>query len=256
PMTRVAAIAGSTFREAVRDRILLSAVACGAFLVGACSLLAPLALGEEARVVASVGLGMLSAFSVLVVVLAGTGLVQRDAERRTVHFLLAMPVRRGEYILGRYFGMVGAVLAALAVLALMYFGVVALFGGGFRPGLLTAVVLVAAEVSVVGGVAMMFSTLVSPLLSGVLTGSVFVLGHLAGDLDALVGQAGSIVARTALELVAMLLPALHRFDLRSDLVSGAAVPAGSVAWCLLHALLYTTTVLLVAVVVFRRRDLQ
>lgn len=103
-LQRVATIAYATYREAVRARILLGlggvagALAFYSLVVGA------FALQESSRVVADLGAMTTSVFSILVAILIGATSLHRELEMKTILPLLARPIRRGEFLVGKYLG--------------------------------------------------------------------------------------------------------------------------------------------------------
>lgn len=105
-MGRIWAIALNTFREAVRDRVLYGVVGFGAALQLFALALAELALDQQARVVRDVGLASVSLFSVLIAVFLGSSLLYKEIERKTLYVILPKPIRRDEFLLGKYAGIV------------------------------------------------------------------------------------------------------------------------------------------------------
>jgi Cu-processing system permease protein len=103
-LARVITIALNTYRESVRARILLGlagvafAVAFYSLIVGAFT------LQEAPRVVADLGAAASSVFSIVVAILIGATSLHRELEQKTIFPLLARPIRRTEYLLGKYFG--------------------------------------------------------------------------------------------------------------------------------------------------------
>ncbi len=112
----VAAIALNTFREAVRDRVLylllVFALLADRGRRGCSSLLT---VGSEEKIVKDLGLSAISLFGVLTAVFVGVSLVFKEIERRTVYTLLAQPVRRWQFVLAKFVGLL-AVLALNVVL--------------------------------------------------------------------------------------------------------------------------------------------
>lgn len=249
-------LARNTFREAKRDRLLTMVLLFGGAMVAASALLAPLTLGEQTRVVRDLGLSAIAVFSMLLIVTAGTGLVFREIERKTIHTILTLPVSRASFILGKFLGLLGTVLTAIAVLGALYVAVVAMAGGGLRPGLLLAVLLVAMEATVMTAVAVMFSSVASPMLSALFTVLVYVGGNMAGDLKLLSKQLGSPVVDLLMNVFSMVLPALQTFHVRNNLLSDVPVPGAQMAYAAEYTLFYVIAVLLVTIVAFARRDFE
>lgn len=255
-MSHAVILARNTFRESVRDRVLVAVLAFGAVFVAASVVLAPLTLGEEERVVRDLGLAAISFFTLLLIVLLGTAMVYREVERRTIQTILTHPVSRPAFILGKFLGFYATVLVSLMLLAAVYLAVVAMFGGGVRVHLLATLGLAALEAMVVTSVAILFSTIASPLLSAVFTFLVFVAGHLAQDVKRLTEVADNPGLGAATSVIAAVLPALHLFDARNNLLAGIAVPAAQVGACAVYTMLYAAAVLAVTILAFGRRDFE
>ncbi len=101
---RVYAIAINTFREAVRDRVLYGVLGFATAVLLFTLALAELSLGQERRVVMDVGLASISLFSVVVAVFLGSSLLYKEIERKTLYVILPKPIRRWEFLLGKYAG--------------------------------------------------------------------------------------------------------------------------------------------------------
>lgn len=114
-MVRIAAVATNTFREAVRDRVLLGMVGATLAMLLFTLAIAELSLRENARVVFDLGLGSISLFAVIVAVFLGSALLYKEIERKTLYVILPKPIRRHEFLLGKYFGIVltGVVFIAI-----------------------------------------------------------------------------------------------------------------------------------------------
>lgn len=255
-MSHTVLLAINTFRECVRDRVLTTVLAFGGLLVATSVILAPLTLGENARVVRDLGLFAISFFSTLMIILIGTGMVYREIEGRTIQTILTHPVRRTSFILGKFFGLYATVLVTIALLAIVYFAIVQLFGGGIDRDLPLAVAVTAMEALIVTSVALFFSTVASPFLSAVFTFLVFVAGHLAGDLKELVMRFGDRTIEIVATAMYFVLPSLHQFDVRNNILSGIPVPTDQMLHCLGYTILYTGAVLLVTIVAFQNRDFE
>ncbi|RYE87660.1 MAG: hypothetical protein EOO75_14200, partial [Myxococcales bacterium] len=126
---RVATVAYNTYREAVRARLLLAlaalalATALYAMAVGAFT------LADAPRVVADLGAASISAYAVLVAVIIGGTSLYRELEQKTIYPILARPIRRSEYLVGKYLGTVLTLLVFIAFDAAAVLLIVATMGG-------------------------------------------------------------------------------------------------------------------------------
>ncbi len=112
---RVFAIALNTYREAVRARILLGVFAVALATCAYSIIVASLSLHNEARVVADLGAASLSLYGVLVAIVMGSTSLHRELEYKTIFPILSRPMRRWEYLVGKYLGAMLTVLVFVAV---------------------------------------------------------------------------------------------------------------------------------------------
>jgi len=105
-MKRVNAVAWNTFREAVRDRILYNLVFFALLMMASAIFLGQISLGIETVVLVSLGLSAVSVIGLLIAVFTGVGLVSKEIDKRTLYALLSKPVRRWEFLVGKFAGLV------------------------------------------------------------------------------------------------------------------------------------------------------
>lgn len=265
---RVWAVALNTFREAVRNRVLyvlaLFAVGLMAFSV----VLGALSMHEEVRIIKDLGLAGISLVGVVIALFLGVNLLSKELDRKTVYFVIPKPVRRWEFLLGKYVGQV----LTLAVLVVLMASILALLlaaqGGRHGVVMVRAEVLVLVELMLLTAVAMLFSSFSSPYLSAMLTAALWIIGRNRGELVAFATgkKLEGTALGTTLELVADVVPDFHALWVsgvpRSD-EAGATLPSvhesfvswGYVAEAGLYGLSYAAVCLLLAMVLFSRRDL-
>jgi ABC-type transport system involved in multi-copper enzyme maturation permease subunit len=252
--SRTWGIALNTFREAIRDKVLLTLVVFALLVMGSAKVIQPLTLGEESKVVKDLGLAAITLFCVLIAVLVGGRLVYKEVEKRTIYVVLAKPVRRWEFIAGKYLGLMLVLVVSMAIMAAGLYAV--LFLTGLRPSayLLLSLVMTGFELSIITAVAIMFSTFVTPITSAVFTFAVYFVGHLSRDLRMLAAMSPSPVVKALSQFLYYVLPNLTNFNIRGEVVYNALLSPRSLILSALYAGVYTATVLLVSVVIFARKD--
>lgn len=107
---RVYAIALTAFRESIRDRILFAVLGLGAASVFFGLGLGSVSYGEAVRVLVDHGLLTVSLLANLIAIFLGANFLYKEVELRTLYVLLAKPVQRRDVVLGKYLGILLAVL--------------------------------------------------------------------------------------------------------------------------------------------------
>jgi len=104
-MNRISAVAFNTFREAVRDHVLYNLIFFALLLVGAALLFGQISIGIQRIVLVNLGLTAISVFGVVIAIFIGIGLVSKEMEKKTLYTILSRPVRRWEFIVGKFGGL-------------------------------------------------------------------------------------------------------------------------------------------------------
>ena len=120
-MRRIRCIAFNTFREAVRDRVLYNLVIFALLMVGSALLFGQISIGVERQVLINLGLTAISVFGILIAIFIGVGLVSKEIDKRTLYTVLARPVRRWEFIVGKFCGLAGTLLVNTCFMAAGFF---------------------------------------------------------------------------------------------------------------------------------------
>lgn len=254
---RVLAIAKNTFREAVRDRILYNLVVFVLLLTFVAVFLGELTAGEEARMIANLGLNAILVFGVFIAIFVGVGLVSKEIEKKTVFAIFAKPVSRTEFIVGKFFGLCLTLLVNVVVmgvglsLALSYVGSYSLAASVWA-----AVGLIFLELVIITAIAILFSSFSSPALSALLAFLVFVIGHFSASLRDLAEGLGSRSAKIFFDFIYYIFPNLANFSFRSEAAVGLVPTSASVFGAIAYAVVYSAIMLIVAAVIFRSRNFK
>src|SRR6201993_1825186 len=116
-MRNVWTVAANTFREAVRDRVLYNLVFFALLMMGAAILVGQISIGIEESVMISLGLTAISVIGIFIAVFIGVGLVSKEMDKRTLYALLAKPVERWQFLLGKFAGLVMTLTVNTAAMA-------------------------------------------------------------------------------------------------------------------------------------------
>jgi ABC-type transport system involved in multi-copper enzyme maturation permease subunit len=268
-MTTAAVVAVAVFRESVRDRVFYNLVLFALLLVGASILIGQLTAGQDVKIIKDLGLAATSLFGVFIAIFVGTSLVSKEVDRRSIYPLLAKPIRRAEFILGKYAGLLLTLLVNTIVMTIALYTVLFFLSRGvpanlqaawdapaLDPALLKAIALIYVDVAVVTAVALFFSSYSSPMLSATFTLGVYVAGQFSADLkhfnEIVNAPAAGLVARAAYYL----LPDFSKFDVKMPVVHGLPVTGVYMASAALYALVYVAALLFGAATIFSRRDFK
>jgi ABC-type transport system involved in multi-copper enzyme maturation permease subunit len=265
----IAIVAGGVFRDSVRERIAYGLVFFALVLMAASFLLAQLTAGQDVKIIKDLGLAASSVIGLFIAVFFGIGLVTKEVDRRSIYALLAKPVTRSQFIVGKYLGLAVTLVVNVAVMTVALYVVLAYFEwttpGGAKeaweapaldPALIKAFALIAVELLVITAVALFLSTFSSPFLSVALTVAVYIIGHFGDDLKHLDNIVESKTLATIARGVYYVMPNLERLDVKSAVVHAVPVTGAHMLFSALSASLYVALLLTASTLVFARRDLK
>jgi Cu-processing system permease protein len=258
-MNKIAAIAALTVREAFRQKLAVNLLVFALALLAASITISNFTFGEQYRIIVDIGLSAMEIFGTLIAVFLGSGLVAREVERRTLYPVIAKPVSRAQYLVGRYLGLVATTSLNLLIMAAVFSAVLAFYTGGLRFLLETPFgwVLAAMVVrfAVVAAIATLFSSFSTATLAAIFTLALVVAGHLSSDLvrywatrgtwSGLLGRAGYV-----------LVPNLEALNIKEAMVYKDVVSPTFALTGLAYGLLYAAALVALSTAVFGRRDLR
>ena len=268
-MRLIGQIAVNVFKESVRDKVLYNLVAFAVLMIAVSYLLGQLTAGQDMKIIKDLGLAAIASFGRLIAVFIGIGLVWKEVERRSIYSLLSKPIRRYEFILGKYAGLALTLFVNVVVMTAAFYAVLAYLNTQFPesvqvtwpapatdPGMLRAIALISMELLLITAVALFFSTFSSPFLSAALTLGLWVIGHFNDDLRSFETVVESPVAAYLARGLYYVLPNFGAFDIKTQVVYALPVQWSYVVTTSAYGVAYIALLLAGAVAIFSRRDFK
>ena len=257
-IARIRTIAANTFREAVRDRVLYNLILFTLLMAGASVLVGQISIDIERQVVINLGLTAVSLFGVVIAIFIGIGLVSKEIEKRTLYTVLARPVRRWEFIVGKFFGLVVTLVVNTFFMSIGVFLALLYVAHGLERGDLVVVVaiyFIVLQFVVITALALLFSSFSSPLLSAVLSFALFVVGTFAEDLRGFAAMSKG-ATRVMATIAAYLMPNFAALNVIGLAAHSQPIAGSLIVFNTIYALLYALAAIAGAVLIFERRNLK
>jgi ABC-type transport system involved in multi-copper enzyme maturation permease subunit len=256
--SRILHIAINTFREAVRDRVLYNLIAFALLMSGAAVLVGQISIQIERLVVINLGLTAVSLFGIVIAIFIGIGLVSKEIDKRTLYTVLSRPVRRWEFIAGKFFGLSGTLVVNTFFMAIGVFAALAYVSHHFERsdvGILVAVYFIILQFVIITALALFFSSFSTPIFSAIFAFWLFVIGCFARDLRNFAAMAHG-ATRLLATGAAYLVPNFSALNVISQVAHGEPVPHRLILLNTAYVLAYSAAVLSGAVLIFERRNLK
>ncbi|MGA8037138.1 MAG: ABC transporter permease [Candidatus Acidiferrales bacterium] len=252
-------VAVNTFREAVRDRVLYNLVFFALLMMGAAILVGQISVGIDRLVIVNLGLSAISIFGIIMAIFIGVGLVYKEIEKRTLYSLLAKPIRRWEFITGKFGGLLLTLAVNTALMLLGLFAALLYVSHHFERadvGILEAAYFIVLQLALITALALFFSCFSSPMLSTLFTLGIYVAGVFAPDIRDVSTFTKNPMLEWICRIIYYLLPNFHNFNVISLVGHGDAIPSSLLWQNTLYAALYVAVLLLASAAVFSRRNLK
>lgn len=255
-MKKILVIAWQTVRSYVRDRVLHSVLLFSVLFVAFSFFLSTLTIVETRKILLDFGLSAISIMGVMLSLFLGVTVVGKELERRTIYTVLAKPVRRSEYVMGKFLGAACLILVVHILNGFTLWAMLQQLDSGIPAGFLSANYLMLLESILVLGLALFLSLALSSLfLASCLALAFFLIGRSNYSLGLLAGKMGSMPAKWALRAIHDVFPSLDRFDIRELVAYGKAYPEGMVALSSMYFVVYVILLLGASVIIIQRKDL-
>jgi len=256
--SRLSAITLNTFREAVRDRVLYNLVLFVLLLVASAPVISQISIGMEKLMLVNLGLSSISLFGVIIAIFVGIGLVSKEIEKKTLYTILSRPVRRWEFIAGKYLGLLLTLVVNAALMTVGFYVALLIFIHGLHQAdgmLLLAIYFIILQFMMMVAITLLFSTFSTPIFSAIFAFSLFVIGTFGNDLRNFAAMSHG-TPRWLATAAAYIMPNFASLNVISQVSHEQSVGWQLVLFNTIYALLYSVAVTAAAVLVFERRNLK
>lgn len=253
-MSKILSIARVVYKESLRNRVILALIAMSILIIFLSVFISPIALGETERIIKDIGLSSISFFSMLIVLLAGTRLVYQEIEKKTIYLIVTKPVSRAQLIMGKYMGLLMIILTITAISGIFLILTVLVFNAGFTVNIVYAIILIFMQFALLSAIAVFFSTFTSPVLSGLFTLMIYIIGYLIKDLGFFINSTVSIAVKLLIRAVMLIIPNFYYTDIKLHTVNNIPVCTDYIFFTVAYMLIYTVFFIYVSTIIFERKE--
>ena len=283
---RIAAISSNTLTELIRLKVFYFLLLFGLILIASSVVLARFSFQQEFQILKDISLGVISIFTSLLAIIATARLISQDIEDRTIYSILAKPVSRIEYLIGKLVGVLLLLAIGIAIMAALFVVVLyireqavvhdttrqmatgprdqldqvlnAVRGSAFNPNLAPAICIIYIKACLLAALTLFVSTFAT---TNIFTVVVMVFVYLIGHLEAAAREywlhehAGGLITQLLLAIVALVFPDLQAFNVVDEAVLGTAIPLAMFLKTAAMGAFYMTVYTALAAVAFSGKEL-
>jgi ABC-type transport system involved in multi-copper enzyme maturation permease subunit len=254
-LIRIWVIAANGFREVIRDRILYFIGFFALAMLIAMRLLPEISVGADEKIFLDLGLGAISLLGTIVAIFVGTGLINKEIDKRTVLVLIPKPMSRAELIIGKHLGLCGVLAVLLTIMMIIYLALLSFSGITYSfSSLVLALIYQLLELALLTAVAIAFGVFTSSILATLISFGIYLMGHISSDLLTL----GRLSKNANIEVLTytlyLIFPDLERLNLKNLAAYSELPDFGTLAVNAGYGIAYTGLLLGVAILIFSRRE--
>ena len=252
---RIWSIAKNGFREVIRDRILYFIGFFVLLQLFALRFLPEISVSTQDKILLDLGLGAIEILAAIVAIFVGTGLINKEIEKRTVLVLIPKPISRAELIIGKHLGLCAVLVVMVVLMAAIYLLLLSWSGISYPlVSILISLAYLLIQLALLIAVAILFGVFTSSILATLLSFGIYLMGNASSELVKL----GKIAKNESVEFLAqviyLVLPDLSRFNLKNDAVYASLPDLSQLLGNAFYGLVYTALLLTIAITVFSRRE--
>ena len=285
-LSRVLAITANTLTELTRLKVFYVLLVFALLLIGSSIFMAQFTFQQEFQILKDISLGAMSIFTSLLAIIATARLIPQDIEDRTVYTILAKPVPRFEYLLGKIGGVLLLLAISIVVMSAVFLAVLyireqsvlhmtlrqmssapreqvddalrAVRSSGLNLDLFPGIIIIYLKACLLAALTLFVSTFATTsIFTIVVMTFIYFIGHLQATAREywLQEHSSGWITHVFLAIVALLFPDLQAFNLIDDIVAGTVISLGVFLKTAILGAFYTTIYTLLAVFVFYGKEL-
>jgi hypothetical protein len=292
---RIIIIARNTLTEAVRQKVLTVLLLFGVVMICTSSFFSQVVIDQQIKFVKDFGCGAIGLIGLFIAILSTAQLLPQELHNRTIYTILAKPVRRGEFLFGKFLGVVLLLALSVALMSLAFAATLwwqetqgiaatrasyatnphwqsmpdavssynhdvnAIVAQAQDPQLIEAIVLIFAKLIMSAAIALVISTFSTSFIFTVITTAmIYLVGHLEGTARDVWLQGGAQVSfwqSGFLAIISLLVPDMNSFTIVDEILDGRVVPWWHTGNLLGYAAIYTVVLLALSELIFRNREI-
>ncbi len=253
---RIVAIALNLFKETLREQVLYLSLLYLGILVSALVALPQFSFDSADKMTLDVGMAGIEVIALITAVFVAAGLINKEIDKRTIFVLIAKPLRRAEFVLGKHLGISLVIAVLVTVMTLIFLSLLKIRNIEV-PALEVSIasLFIFLQIMLVSAIAILFGSFTSSLVASLLTFASYLVGNFSRDLLQLGEISKSEAVQAVTRTLYLLLPDLSRANLKNEAVYGVIPATGELLTNTVYIISYALLVLGLAILIFGKRQL-
>jgi len=246
-----------TFLDTKRNKVIYALLGFVVAIIALEMMVSEASLGGKIKVASDMGLASIEIFSTILAIFLAVFSVYREISLKTLHPILAKPIARHTFILGKFFGLLLTVvymqiiMTAIFSLTLLFYGNISLI---FT--YLPVLYMIFLQTMLIVAVAVFCSTLIEPIVAALISIGFFILGAISNNLMMHLSRKGSDLFKSFVSFLSYVLPDFHYFNIKDNVVYASDISNINFFTATLYAIFYSAVILAISVIFFNKKEIQ
>ncbi|WP_253715863.1 ABC transporter permease [Bdellovibrio bacteriovorus] len=255
-MVKVWALAKTTLREMLREKVFMIVVVIAGGLLALSFLLGALSFDEQRKILTDFGFLAIQTAMLGISLFLGSYLISKEIEKQTCLLILSRPITRGQFILGKMGGILALNTLVMGALAVLLFALLKLWNNSEQwLSFIQICLSLWFESAVLLGIVIGLSLIVRPVLA--LAGGImfFILGHSLEDLTFFANKSQEQTFIDVVKFLHWVSPNFYRMNWKSAYFLENGLPSDGILWMLSHMTGWLLLLILISQFLFKRKDI-
>lgn len=253
-MDKIIAISIYTVIENIRNRIYYIFIFFALVFLAVTMLLSVLGGEEFVRIIYDFGISIIEFFSLFIAVFSGVVLLLTEMESKTVYLILARPIPKSYYLLGRYLGLLISIYMGMLVMAIFHIAILLLYGWNFSVFYLLTLFYSSIKIMLITSIAIFFSLFSTSSVSAVVfTFFMWILGHFTREILFLINKMPSLLIKLPAKVLYYIIPNLQYLNIKEfseiSLITPEVILSG-----FFYGVGYSFLCILLSIMIFENRE--
>ncbi len=277
-----------SFKEIKNSKIFYSFLIFALILISGSYFVSQTSFINQGRIMVDFSIFAISIFNIFIGIFIGASVVYDDIEKKSVFLTITRPLKRTEYLIGRFLGLASAIIFSTIIMMLIFYAVLLIMHKfivpvGYSAGnvkgrfifyslpqpLIIQALFIITESIFIASAALLFSLITSKALASIFAILVFFIGNISGRMNDLimpvkkiingkivvVHQANHILA-AIVHFIYTVLPNFSIFNISSEAAYKVNISTGAIFYRIIYGISYTILLFIASSFIFAKKDIS
>lgn len=250
-------IAKNTFKEIVRNRFLYLILFFAFVFILFSLALGKLTIGNsESKIIVDFGLGMIEIFGLIGVLFVGSQLLFKEVEGKTIFLILSKPIKRQDFILGKFFGFSATIALIVALQSVLYLGVLLLKNIEITHLIVWSLFFTFLKLEILLAIVFFFSSFMSNIMTIMVSLMVYLISHNFSLIIDLFVRMKEATLVQVVRIFQLIFPPMQALNIKDVIGTFTEFSSRFFLYNTSYAMLYILILLFITVQIFSKRTFE